>query len=126
MLERQVRAVLDETKYHTLNFRLNGRCPDDPKNQDAATVDLRIFAQARDQADLSPDQFLRPIMDNIMQSYPGATFAMDARQGLPKPYYEYFVSLLSQSSANHLCHLPSKGLRIPIHPPIDTEDFVSH
>lgn len=125
MLERQIRAVLDETKYHTLRFRLNGRCPDDPKNQDAATADLRIFAQARDVADLSPDRFLRQIIDNIMQSYPGATFALDARQGIPKPYYEYFVTLLQQDRIKHVCHLPSKGLQIPIDPPTHTEEFVS-
>lgn len=126
MLERQVRAGLDETRYHTLKFRLNGRCPEDPKNQDAATVDLRIFAQARDEADLSISRFLRPVTDTIMQSYPGATFGVDARQAVPKPYYEYFVSLLPQSSVRHVCHIPSKGLHTLVEPPTDTKDFVRH
>ena len=124
MLERQVRAGLDESKYHTLKFRLNGRCPDDPKNQDAATVDLRIFAQARDEADLSLARFFRPVSDTIMQSYPGATFAVDVRQALPKPYYEYFVSLLPQSSIKHVCHVPSKGVKTLIDPPTATKEFV--
>lgn len=124
MLERQIRSALDETKFHTLKFRLNGRCPDDPKSQDAATADLRIFAQTRDQADLSPDRFLRPIIGNMMQSYPGATIALDARQGIPKPYFEYFVSLLPQANISHVCNIPFKGLQIPIDPPTHTEDFV--
>lgn len=126
MLERQVRASLDESKYHCLKFRTNGRCPEDPKNQDAATVDLRIFAQAQDEADLSVGRFLRPVTDTIMQSYPGATFGVDARQSTPKPYYEYWVSLLPQSSIKHTCYLPSKGLKIVIDPPTNTEGFVRH
>ncbi|KAM0469443.1 hypothetical protein ACHAP7_010023 [Fusarium lateritium] len=123
MLERQVRAGLDESKYHCLKFRINGRCPSNPKNQDAATVDLRIFAQARNEEDLSVSRFLRPVTDTIMQSYPGATFAVDTRQALPKPYLEYWVSILPQSVIDHVCHVPSKGLQIPIPSPTETEDF---
>lgn len=124
MFERQIRAMLDETKYHTLKFRLNGRCPEDPRSQDAATADLRVFAQARDAADLVPDRFIRPIMDNIMQSYPGATFSLDPRQGIPKPYFECFMSLLPQDSVNHVCHVPSKGVHTIVDPPTDTKAFV--
>ncbi|KAM0330101.1 hypothetical protein ACHAQA_004273 [Verticillium albo-atrum] len=124
MVETQVRALLDESKFHCLKFRTNGRCPEDPKNQDAATVDLRIFAQARKEEDLAMGKFFRPVSDIIMQSYPGATFGVDARQALPKPYYEYWVSLLPQASINHVVHLPSKGLEISIPPPTETEDFV--
>ncbi|ORY69037.1 uncharacterized protein BCR38DRAFT_363932 [Pseudomassariella vexata] len=123
-LERQARAGLDETKYHCLEFRTNGRCPPNPKNQDSATVDLRIFAQAKDESALSTSQFFRPVSDTIMQSYPGATFAVDARQAVPKPYYEYWVTILPQSSVKHICYLPSKGLEIPIPAPTDTQDFV--
>lgn len=124
LLERQVRAVLDESKYHCLKFRVNGRCTENPRNQDAATVDLRIFAQAKDEADLAFGRFFRPVTDTIMQSYPGATFAVDARQGVPKPYFEYWVSLLPQAQVNHIAHLPFKGLNIPIDSPTDTVEFV--
>ncbi|RSL91606.1 hypothetical protein CEP51_000241 [Fusarium floridanum] len=57
--------------------------------------------------------FFRPVMDVIMQSYPGATFA-----------YEYFVSILPQSDVAHVAYLPSKGLDIFIPAPTDTLDFV--
>lgn len=124
MLERQVRVALDESKFHCLKFRTNGRCPENPHTQDAATVDLRIFAQSKDESALSNEKFFRPVTDTIMQSYPGATFAVDARQALPKPYYEYWVTLLPQSSVKHVCHIPSKGLEIPIAAPKDTQDFI--
>lgn len=68
--------------------------------------------------------FFRPVSDTIMQSYPGATFAVDIRQSAPKPYYEYWVALLPQAKIKHVCHLPSKNLSIPIPHPDDTLDFV--
>lgn len=126
LLEKQVRAILDESKFHCLKFRVNGRCPENPKNQDAATVDVRIFAQSRTEESLSATNFFRPVTDVIMQSYPGATFAVDARQATPKPYYEYFVALLPQSDVTHVAHVPSKGLEIPIPAPTDTVDFIYH
>jgi len=124
MIEKQIRVALDESKYHTLKFRINGSCPVDPRNQDSATVDFRIFAQARNEEDLSTAKFLRPITDTIMQSYPGATFAVDARQATPRPYYEYWVAILSQSDVKHICHIPAKNLDIPIPPPINTQEFL--
>lgn len=124
MLERQVCNVLDESKFHCLKFRLNGRCPVDPMDQDAATVDLRIFAQARKEEDISMDKFFRPVTDNIMQTYPGATFAVDVRQGFPKPYLEYYVTLLPQSEAKHVCYLPEDGIKIDIPAPTETEPFI--
>ncbi|KAB5513277.1 hypothetical protein GE09DRAFT_1046994 [Coniochaeta sp. 2T2.1] len=119
MVERQIRHLLDESRYHCLKFRVHGRCPDNPSNQAAATVDLRIFAQARDESALSPSSFVRPIYDTIMQSYPGATFAIDARQALPRVYYEYWVSVMPQSLVRHVCH----PYGISIKPPQDTVDF---
>lgn len=124
LFERQLRHVLDEKSFSCLNFSTNGSCPENPANQDAATVDLRIFAQARDQAALSPLKFLKPIVDNIMQSYPGATFHLDTRQAIPKEYHEYWVSILPQSAAKHVCHLPWKSQKVDIEPPRDTVDFL--
>lgn len=59
-----------------------------------------------------------------MQSYPGATFAVDARQASPKPYFEYFVSILPQKNLQHICYLPAKGIQVAIDAPTDTEDFL--
>ncbi|KAK1976264.1 hypothetical protein LZ30DRAFT_603827 [Colletotrichum cereale] len=124
LFERQLRHVLDEESFSCLKFRTNGSCPENPVNQDAATVDLRIFAQARDEGVLSPLKFLKPIVDNIMQSYPGATFHLDTRQAFPKEYYEYWVSIIPQSAAKHTCHLPWESQQVEIAPPSDTVEFV--
>lgn len=124
LLERQVRHMLDESQFHTLVFRINGSCPSNPDNQDSTTVDFRIFAQSRREGALKTANFLRPCTDNIMQSYPGATFAVDARQGVPKPYFEYWVSVLPQTSVKHVAHLPFKGLSVSIDAPTDTEPFI--
>lgn len=124
LFERQMRHVLDESQFSCLKFRTNGSCPENPTNQDAATVDLRVFAQARSAEALSPLNFLKPMLDNIMQSYPGATFHMDTRQALPKEFYEYWVSIIPQSAARHVCHLPWKdGRTLAIDPPKDTVEF---
>ncbi|PIG82324.1 putative duf1446 domain-containing protein [Aspergillus arachidicola] len=124
LLEKQIRQLLDESKYHTLVFRTTGSCPSNPSSQDAATVDVRIFAQSRDEEALSLSNFLRPCTDTIMQSYPGATFAVDSRQALAKPYYEYFVSIFPQERIRHISHIPFKDTSIPIDPPSDTTPFV--
>lgn len=124
LLERQVRHALDESLYHTLVFRKSGSCAIDPSSQDEATVDLRIFAQSRTESALALENFFRPCTDIIMQSYPGATFAVDARQGLAKPYYEYFVSIFPQDRMRHICNVPFSNQQIPIPPPSDTVPFV--
>lgn len=106
MLEMQIRQALGDTsKFHVLKFTLNGTAKENPEDQNSATVDFRIFAQARDEKHLATSKFLRPIIDLIMCAYPGATFHLDFRQGLPKAVHEYFVTLLPQSDVRHAVHL---------------------
>ncbi|WDK13120.1 hypothetical protein CGRA01v4_04401 [Colletotrichum graminicola] len=124
LFERQLRHVLDEKSFSCLKFSTNGSCPVNPANQDAAMVDLRVFAQACNEEALAPSRFLKPIVDNIMQSYPGATFHLDTRQAFPKEYYEYWVSIIPQSATKHVCHLPWKSQQVEIAPPLDTVEFV--
>ncbi|KAF4150828.1 hypothetical protein CNMCM6069_005741 [Aspergillus lentulus] len=87
MLEDQIRHLLApySSSFSALKFSTLGSSPDDPRDQDSATVTFRVVAQARRAEDLAPARFLRPIVDNIMQGYPGATFHLDLRQGFPKP-----------------------------------------
>ena len=100
MVERQTieSMGLYRKDFHTLKFTVTGSVPENPKNQDEATVDLRIFAQTRN-ADLlsagehkgvAPDtpSFAKWCIENCLQGYPGATPAMDMRQGVGKPYLE--------------------------------------
>ena len=106
MLEIQLRKVLKpySDKFMTLSFGLLGSARPDSDNQNEATAMFRIFAQSKLADDVAPKNFLRPIIDNIMQGYPGATFHLDFRQGIPKPYFEYYVTLLPQRVINHQVH----------------------
>ena len=123
MLERQIRDALGETKrFSVLNFTLNGMAADNPTNQNAATVDFRIFAQARDIKEISTDKFLRPVIDLIMSTYPGATFHLDIRQGFPKPVQEYYVALLPQSDIRQVLHMHD-GKKFSIVAPSQTKVY---
>lgn len=51
-----------------------------------------------------------------MQGYPGATFHMDFRQGIPKPYFEYFVTYLGQDKIKHVVHFNGKDTLISTPP----------
>jgi hypothetical protein len=122
MMEAQVRKALSKHSWRFTKFEFtkNGTSPDNPTNQNSATVDLRIFAQAPKASDLAPDIFLRPIIDCVMQGYPGATPHLDLRQGFPKPVFEYYVTLFPQKDIRHTAHLDSgEDLNIP--PPPTTK-----
>ncbi|KAI7529816.1 DUF1446-domain-containing protein [Hortaea werneckii] len=107
MLESQCRRLLapHSHRFTTLTFTQTGTAMSNAPNQNAATVDFRIFAQAPHAEDLSPANFFRPVGDNIMQAYPGGTFHLDLRQAFPKPVFEYYVTLLPQAAIRHQVHL---------------------
>lgn len=123
MLEQQLRAVLApfSDKFTLLRFQTIGTPGVNADSQDAATVCFRIFVQAKRQQDVAPKKFLRPVTDSIMQCYPGGTYNLDIRQGLPKPFYEYYVTLLPQSEVKHAVHF--NGKTTPIAPPPNTKTF---
>src|SRR5271156_241166 len=123
MLDSQLRRQLApfSSKYSLLSFSVLGIAAPDPDNQNAATTTFRCFVQAQDRNSIAPQRFLRPIIDNIMQGYPGATFHLDFRQGIPKPYFEYYVTLLPQSEVQHTVHFNGRETFIP--PPRQTKVF---
>jgi hypothetical protein len=122
MLESQIRKELGAhaNRLTRLEFTKNGSSPNNPTNQNSATVDFRIFAQSRTEQDLSPQKFVRPCIDVIMEGYPGATPHLDIRQGFAKPVFEYYVTLLPQTDVQHAVHLPS-GEELDIAPPSNTK-----
>lgn len=71
---------------------------------------------------MAPDKFLRPVIDLIMCGYPGATFHLDIRQGIPKPVWEYYVTLLPQSDVQHVVHMQD-GRDLEIAPPNRTKTY---
>jgi len=123
MLEAQLRKGLApySNKFTLLSFSVLGSAAPDADNQNAATTTFRCFVQARSADDIAPQKFLRPIIDNIMQGYPGATFHLDFRQGFPKPYFEYYVTLLPQSEIQHVVHFQGKDTLIA--PPSVTKSY---
>lgn len=129
MFEVQIRRVLapHSHNFSVLSFSTLGGCPDDPVDQNSATATFRVLAQAARAEDLASNKFLRPIVDCVMQGYPGATFDLDLRQGFPKPIFEYFVSLLPQADIKHQAHLPhnNSNQTIDIPPPPTTKTYPS-
>ncbi|KAH8680030.1 hypothetical protein BGZ60DRAFT_445451 [Tricladium varicosporioides] len=130
MCERQIRyAAGDAVKeLSCFKFSLNGYCPDNPRNQDVATVDLRVFVQTQNRglvskATLDVPGFNRWCMDNGLQGCPGWTLGNDQRQSEGKIYYEYYVTLLPQSEVNHRVCLPweDRTIEIPVTP--KTQEF---
>lgn len=124
MMEAQIRKMLGSQadRFSKLAFTINGSAAQDAHNQNAATVDFRVFAQARNEEDLMPPRFFRPVVDPIMEGYPGATPHLDWRQALPKPIYEYYVTLLPQTDVEHRVHLwDGRSFEIP--PPQETKTY---
>lgn len=112
MMERQIRKLLGPARIQRLSkltFTLHGTAPENPTSQAAATVDMRVLAQAPVAEALAPKHFARPCIDPIMQGYPGATPHLDLRMAFPRPIHEYYVTLLPQADIRHRVHLPWRG-----------------
>ena len=123
MLTAQIKERLNTDNFHCLKFQKYGSVAEDAKKQESATVDFRIFAQARDEELISHKNFFRPCIDILNITYPGATFHLDNRQSFPKIYYEYYVSLMEQSLVKHQVHVGSKIIDIPA--PTVTKEYPS-
>lgn len=119
--ERQIRRSMGDSirDLSCLRFSLNGYCPENPRNQEVATVDFRIFVQTKrralvDKSTLDVPGFNRWCMENFLQSCPGATLGNDQRQSEGKPFYEYYVTLLPQAEVKHRVELPWLGESVDI------------
>jgi len=124
MMEHQIRTLMAPqiSSFSHLSFQILGSVPENPRTQNAATVDFRVIAQARQAEDLAPAKFVRPCIDPIMCTYPGATPHLDLRQAFPKEVFEYYVTLLPQAAILHQVHLDS-GEVIDISPPPKTYTY---
>jgi hypothetical protein len=124
MMEQLIRTQMGAhlQNFTHLSFQVIGSCAENPTNQNAATADLRVIAQARRAADLAPAKFVRPCIDPIMCAYPGATPHLDLRQAFPKEVFEYYVTLLPQSAIEHKIHLTS-GEVLDIPPPPESRTW---
>lgn len=124
MFEQQVRHTLRTSAPNLtlLSFQLLGSATPNARTQTAATVPLRIVAQTRTAEDMAPTNFMRPIIDLVMSAYPGGTFDLDFRQGVPRPVWEYFVTKMEQRDVRHRVHMPD-GEVAEVPPPSVTRIF---
>lgn len=123
MLETQIRERINEDNFSCLTFTTYGSVPEDAPNQAAATVDFRVFAQAKTEELINHKNFFRPCIDVLNITYPAATFHLDNRQSIPKIFYEYYVSLMDQSVVRHQAHVGHKAIDIPF--PTNTKTYPS-
>jgi len=128
--ERQIRRSMGKNaeKFSVLKFTLNGWSPDDPMDQNVATVDLRIFVQTKDKdlvsiADVDKPGFNRWCMENFLQSCPGASIENDYRQSAGKQFFEYWAALIPQSEIAHNVELLWLEKSIPIPPSSHLKDY---
>jgi len=121
--ERQVRASMGSnvSRFSCLKFTLNGYSPEDPRNQDVATVDFRVFAQTKDRSLVVKDTmevpgFNRWCLENFLQSCPGATIENDIRQSAGKEFFEYWAALIPQKEVSHQVKLLWEEKTIEVKP----------
>ncbi|KIW02239.1 uncharacterized protein PV09_06392 [Verruconis gallopava] len=129
-MEEQARYAIGDdliSKFDLLKFHVHGTSPVNPRNQELATVDFRIFAQAQDMHlfdGSDPNGFSRKLYETVLQSCPGVSRSNDLRQSTAKPYWEYFVTLISQAACNHRVHfLFGDNCITDIPPPKTTRDY---
>jgi hypothetical protein len=76
-----------------------------PTSQQAGTVFLRVFAQAKKKEDISAEKFKIPIYALRMQSYPGYHMNLDFRAMDAKSFMEIFPVVVSMASPHQETHI---------------------
>ncbi|KAH6974572.1 hypothetical protein BKA56DRAFT_634441 [Ilyonectria sp. MPI-CAGE-AT-0026] len=122
MMRQQLDHIFKDHNFSKLSIELYGTKPDNPTSQQAGTIFLRIFAQARRFEDISAPKFKVPIYALRMQSYPGYHMNLDFRTMDPKPFMEIFPAIIPQSAINHRVELDS-GELVDIAPPRQTASY---
>ncbi len=116
-------------QFSLLKFHVHGTSPHNPRNQEIATVDFRILAQAQDAKLFDSslhDGFSRRLYETVLQSCPGVSRSNDLRQSTAKSYLEYFVTLVPQEICEHRVHLlfnDRQTYEIPV--PVNTTTYGS-
>lgn len=78
MMKNQLEHMFKDCKFSKLSIELYGTPAKDPRSQQAGTVFLRIFVQARKNEDVVTAKFRNIIYAFRMQSYPGMMTAVIA------------------------------------------------
>lgn len=121
MMKQQLENIFSGSKFSKFSAELYGTQVDNPSSQQAGTVMLRVFAQARNKEDIAAEKFKIPLYSLRMQSYPGYHMSLDFRTMDPKQFYEIFPATMPQAAINHEAAVDGK--RISIAPPRKTQHY---
>ncbi|THX52525.1 DUF1446-domain-containing protein [Aureobasidium pullulans] len=121
MLKQQLQSIFSSSKFSKFSAELYGTQVDNPSSQQAGTVMLRVFAQARRKEDIAAEKFKIPLYSLRMQSYPGYHMNLDFRTMEPKQFYEIFPATIPQATINHEAVVAGKTISIP--PPRRTQHY---
>lgn len=113
MMKNQLRHMFKDCNFSKLSIELYGTPASNPKSQQAGTVFLRIFAQARRKEDIAASKFRYIVYALRMQSYPGYHMNLDFRTMDPKPFMEIFPALIPISAIDHRVLMGQKFIPIP-------------
>ena len=98
LFKKQAMVYFKDKPYTQVVFDTYGSVATNPKNQHSATVHLRVLAQTKDKELLSTKNFLHVLLNNTMQTYPGATCNFDFRLAEPRPFIEYWPTLIDNNN----------------------------
>ncbi|KAF5723331.1 transcription activator acu-15 [Fusarium mundagurra] len=122
MMKNQLAHMFKDSNFSRLSIELYGTPAENPTSQQAGTVSLRVFAQARRKEDIDAPKFKVPIYALRMQSYPGYHMNLDFRTMVPKPFMEMFPALMPVSAIEHRVEM-STGASHHIEPPAKTAKY---
>lgn len=111
MMRNQLRHIFRDSHFSKLSIELYGgeAMVANPSSQQAGTVSLRVFAQARRREDIDETRFKIPIYALRMQSYPGYHMNLDFRTMSPKPFMEMFPAVIPLSAVDHRVRMSSRA-----------------
>lgn len=121
MMKQQLQSIFSGSKFSKFSAELYGTQVDNPSSQQAGTVMLRVFAQARRKEDIAAEKFKIPLYSLRMQSYPGYHMNLDFRTMEPKQFYEIFPATIPQATINHEAVVAGQTISIP--PPRRTQHY---
>ncbi|PNP43678.1 hypothetical protein TGAMA5MH_04650 [Trichoderma gamsii] len=101
MMKNQLSHIFKDSRFSKLSIELYGTQAENPSSQQAGTVSLRVFAQARKREDIDELRFKIPLYALRMQSYPGYHMNLDFRTMTPRPFMEMFPALMPVSLIDH-------------------------
>lgn len=101
MMKNQLSHIFQDSRFSKLSIELYGTQAENPSSQQAGTVSLRVFAQARRKEDIDELRFKIPLYALRMQSYPGYHMNLDFRTMAPRPFMEMFPALMPVSLIDH-------------------------